>query len=254
MTERNQPDPGENSRTDKAIPDRTAEWFVPRFGPPRFRSLVGALFLPYTGMVLSFSVIGSALANPIHYDRVLAIVLIYFLGLGIAAHALDAIGSRGRKPWGAILTANQLWLASLASLALAYAIALYYIICFVPLLSIIAVAEGFFVFTYNLESFQGRFHTDGWFAFSWGFLPGLAGYIIQTNRISIAALAVSASMGLFGFIEINASRPYRDLRKQWAILHDEQRALMTRFEIILKSISFGVMLLGAGLLLGRMLG
>ena len=36
--------------------DRTTEWFVPRFGPPRFRAIVGLLFLPYTGMVLAYTV------------------------------------------------------------------------------------------------------------------------------------------------------------------------------------------------------
>ncbi len=45
------------------------------------------LFLPYTGMVLSFSIIGSMLADPVHWDRVLAVVVIYFLGLRISARA-----------------------------------------------------------------------------------------------------------------------------------------------------------------------
>ena len=81
--------------------DRKSEWFVPQFGPERFRSLVGLLFLPYTGMVLSFAAIGSMVADPIYWDRVLAITVIYFLGLGIGAHALDAAaicGARGLDP------------------------------------------------------------------------------------------------------------------------------------------------------------
>ena len=39
------------------------EWFVPKFGPVRFRVFVGLLFLPYTGMCLSFAIIGSMLAG-----------------------------------------------------------------------------------------------------------------------------------------------------------------------------------------------
>ena len=31
-------------------PTRMNEWFVPKFGPTRFRVFVGLLFLPYTGM------------------------------------------------------------------------------------------------------------------------------------------------------------------------------------------------------------
>src|SRR3954454_21669307 len=90
------------------MPDRRTEWFVPSFGPERFRVAVGLLFLPYTGMVLSFTVIGSMLAPAVHWDRVAAILLIYFLGLGIGAHALDAVGSRGAGPWGQVFSRRQL--------------------------------------------------------------------------------------------------------------------------------------------------
>ncbi len=232
--------------------DRGTEWFVPKFGSAKFRSLVGLLFLPYTGMVLSFSVIGSMLGTPVCWERVLAIVAIYFFGLGIAAHALDALGSKGLKPWGTIFTRLQLWSMAIISLVLAYSIAIYYVIRYVPLLLSTALCEGFFVFAYNLEWFQGRFHTDKWFAFSWGFLPVLAGYIMQTNKISIEALALAVSMAFFSFIEIKASRPYRDLKRRLNTLQDEEKMLMKRYEAILKSTSLGVIFLGGGLLIWRM--
>jgi hypothetical protein len=231
--------------------DRAAEWFVPKSGSARFRSFVGLLFLPYTGMVLSFSVIGSMLANPIHWDRVIAIVLIFFFGLGIGAHALDAIGSKGMKPWGTVFTRPQLWLLAIFALVIAYAVAIYYMVLYVPLLWSMALSEGFFVFAYNLEWFHGRFHADGWFAFSWGFLPVLSGYIIQTNRISVAALALAAAMAFFSLVEIKASRPYRSLKRRCDALLDHENELVLRFEVILKSVSVGVMLLGAGLLIWR---
>ena len=231
--------------------DRRAEWFVPKFGPAKFRSFMGLLFLPYTGMVLSFSVIGSMLADPLYWDRVVAIVVIYFLGLGIAAHALDALGSRSVKPWGTIFTRGQLWLLAVLSLSLAYLLAIYYMIRYVPWLWLLAVSEGFFVFAYNLELFKGRFHTDNWFAFSWGFLPVLAGYIMQTNKISIEALFLAISMALFSLVEIKASRPYKDLKQRSNDLKEEEKSLMVRYEAILKSISLGVILLGAGLLIWR---
>ena len=243
----------EMSAMDENSVDRRFEWFVPSFGPPRFRSVMGLLFLPYTGMVLSFSVIGSVLANPIHFERVLAIVVIYFLGLGIAAHALDALGSKGSKPWGSVLTRFQLWLMATLSLVLAYLVAIYYMVHYVPWLAFVAVCEGFFVFAYNLEWFQGRFHTDYWFAFSWGFLPALAGYIMQTNRISLGAFVVAISMALFSIVEIKASRPYRSLRKRSNRLGDEEKALMARYEAILKGISLGTIFLGGGLLICRIL-
>jgi hypothetical protein len=231
--------------------DRSSEWFVPRFGPPQFRSFMGLLFLPYTGMVLSFSVIGSMLAPSLHWDRVLAIVGIYFLGLGIAAHALDALGSKGLKPWGAIFTRGQLWLMAILSLSLAYLLAIYYMVRYVPWLWVLALSEGFFVFAYNLELFKARFHTDHWFAFSWGFLPVLAGYIMQTNGMSLEALTLAVSMALFSLVEIKASRPYKELKRRMNDLKEEEKSLMGRYEAILRSISLGVIFLGAGMLIWR---
>ncbi|MCX5914871.1 MAG: hypothetical protein NTV04_23415 [Deltaproteobacteria bacterium] len=233
---------------------RRSEWFVPKIGPPKFRSFIGLLFLPYTGMVLSFSVIGAMIASPLYWDRVLAIMVIYFLGLGIAAHALDALGSKTLKPWGTIFTRGQLWFMAALSLILAYLLAIYYMVRYVPVLWVLAISEGFFVFAYNLELFKGRFHTDTWFAFSWGFLPVLAGYIMQTNKISIAALTLAFAMALFSMVEIKASRPYKDLKQRIATLQEGERALMLRYEAILKSISLGVILLGTGLATWRMFG
>jgi len=239
---------------DSGAAPRGSEWFVPKFGPLRFRTFVGLLFLPYTGMVLAFSVIGSLLAEPISYGRLLAIVIIYFLGLGIAAHALDALGSKAIKPWGTVFTRTQLWFLATLSLVLAYGIAIYYMVRDVPLLWVVAVLEGFFVFAYNLEWFGGRFHTDRWFAFSWGALPVLAGYIMQTNRISVPALFLALSMALFSSIEIKASRPYKELKRRWPNLNSGEEALLRRYETLLKCISLGVILLGGGLLLWRIAG
>jgi hypothetical protein len=233
--------------------DRASEWFVPRFGSEKFRTAVGLLFLPYTGMVISFSVIGSMLSEVVHWDRVGAIAIIYFLGLGVGAHALDALGSKeANKPWGDVFTRRQLWLAAGASLGAAYLLAGYYIIRHVPLLALIAVLEGFFVFAYNLEWFKGRFHRDGWFAFSWGFLPVAAGYVIQTNGLSLSVLMAALSMALFSLVEIKASRPYKALKKRAPHLEADETGRMAHYESILKSISLGVIALGFGLLLFRL--
>jgi len=237
---------------DSAKPDRGSEWFVPRFGSPKFRRAIGLLFLPYTAMVIAFSVIGSMLAPELHWDRVAAIGFIYFLGLGIGAHALDALGSQTKKPWGDVFGKRQLWFLAGCSLTMAYLVAAYFMVRFVPNLIFIALIEGFFVFAYNLEWFGGRYHTDGWFAFSWGFLPVLAGYVMQTNTLSVAVLPVALSMALFSLVEIKASRPYKALKQCGPHLEETDRALMIRLEVILKSISLGVIVLGGGLLLFRL--
>lgn len=240
---------------DPETSQRTGEWFVPRFGPHGFRVFVGLLFLPYTGMVLAYTVIGSMMAVEIYWERLAAIIVIYFLGLGVAAHALDALGSRRSKPWGRTFTQRQLWILAGASLIGAYGIGIYYMIFYTPLLWVVAILEGFFVFAYNLELFDGRFHTDGWFAFSWGSLPVLAGYILQTNELSLAVMLVAAATGLLSLVEIKASRPYKALKRgEISAGEPDPDALATRLEHILKALSFGVILLGAGLLAWRWLG
>lgn len=238
-----------------ASKDRTREWYVPAFGPLAFRSFVGLLFLPYTGMVLAYAIIGSMMADPIYWDRVAAIAVIYFLGLGIGAHALDAVGSKTVKPWGTAFSTRRLWTIAIGTLVGAYAIGIYYMVLYAPLLWPIAILEGFFVFAYNLEWFGGRFHTDGWFAFSWGSLPILAGYILQTNSVSIGVLLIAASAGLLSLAEIKASRPYKTLKRTEPGLGGADRNEITeKLEGVLKSLSLGVILLGIGLLAWRWTG
>jgi small-conductance mechanosensitive channel len=227
---------------------RINEWFVPKFGPMRFRVFVGLLFLPYTGMCVSFAIIGSMLASEVAWDRLGAIALIYILALGISAHIADSLGSKKTKPWGSYFSKTQLLIIMGASLTAAYAIGIYYIVYFVPLLSIIAVLEGFFLFTYNYETWRGIFHNDFWFAVSWGSLPLLAGYIIQTNSISILALAVAGLTGLTSYAEIRMSRPYKRLKQR-----NSNDTLAGRLEIGLKILSVGTILFALSILAFRII-
>ncbi len=216
---------------------RLNEWFVPKFGSLRFRALIGMLFLPYTGMCISFTIIGSILAEMVYWDRVLAISIIYLLALGVGAHALDAIGSK-RKPWGDILGYRLLIVLALTSIALAYAIGIYYILLYVPLLSIIAIIEGFFLLAYNLEWFKGLFHNNISFSISWGALPLIAGYVMQTDSISLNALLASAVTALVAYTEIRVSRTYKELKRGEGYNRDHVIKIQ-RYESILKLLSLG---------------
>ena len=227
---------------------RINEWFVPKFGPLRFRVFVGLLFLPYTGMCVSFAIMGSMLASEIAWDRLGAIALIYMLALGISAHVADSLGSKKTKPWGSYFSKTQLLIIMAASLTAAYAIWAYYIAFFVPLLAIIAALEGFFLFTYNYEIWGGIFHNDFWFAVSWGSLPLLAGYIIQTNSMNILALAAAGLTGLISYAEIRMSRPYKHLKQK-----NSSDSLNYRLEIGLKVISVGTILLALCILAFRII-
>ena len=225
---------------------RLNEWFVPKFGPMRFRVLVGLLFLPYTGMCISFAVIGSFAASSVSWERVGAIALIYGLALGVGAHAADSIGSRKLKPWGSLFSKKQLVAVAGVSLVAAYAIGVYYIVYFTPLLAIIAVLEGFFLLAYNLELFGARFHNDFWFCVSWGFLPVMAGYVIQTNAIDAIPVFIGLAAGLVSYLEIKLSRPYKELKRR-----GEGKARAARLEVGLKLLSISTISVALVLLIIR---
>jgi hypothetical protein len=180
-------------------------------------------------MNASYVLIGSLLAHPAHFDRMLGMALAYLLAVGVSAHSLDAMAPN--KPWGDFLSKRQLLWIAVAGLVPALLLGLYYALAFAPLLLPIGFVELFFLLAYNLELFGGRFHGELWFAFSWGFLPVIAGFVVQTNLVNLTSLAA----GLFGFftafIEINASRPYKVMKKESG---DLAPPVVSRLESILK--------------------
>jgi len=212
--------------------DRTSEWFVPRFGSKNFRIGIGILFLPYTGMVVSFAAWGS-FATDFSLERLGAICILYFLALGISAHYLDSLGSK-TKPWG-VLPKKYIWIVSLLSLTGAFVIGLYYAFLDSPLLFPIGITESFFLFAYNLELFKGRFHNNLTFVISWGILPVLAGSVIQANTVTVETLLMSGLAGVLSYILIKTSRKYKELKKQ-SVDYSE----IYKKEMILKIISIGV--------------
>jgi hypothetical protein len=228
---------------------RKNEWWVPKFGPRGFRLFVGLSFFPYSLMNASYVLIGSLLAHTVHYDRMFGMAGVYLLAVGVSAHSLDAMAPN--KPWGDLLSKRQLTILAAAGLVPALAVGLFYALAYAPLLLPVGVAELFFLLAYNLELFDGRFHTDLWFAFSWGFLPVIAGFVIQTNLVSTASL-VGGLFGFFtAFIEINASRPYRALKKEPG---GTASPLARRLESILKGVVACVLAVAAFLLALAVLG
>jgi len=190
--------------------DRTDEWFVPKFGSRNFRRTVGILFLPYTSIVTCFAALGS-LSGQFEIERLAAICIIYFLALGISAHLLDAIGGK-TKPWGD-LPKKKLWLISMIVLGIAFSIGMYYAFLDSPLLFVIGIVEGFFLFAYNLELFGGKFHNNASTIFSWAILPVFAGSAIQTNSITIEAVMICGVSSIITYVLITTSRKYKHLKQ-----------------------------------------
>lgn len=232
-------------------PDSTRrhEWYVPRWGPERFRLLLGMSFFPYTLMNASYVLVGSLVAPSVDYGRMAGMALVYLLAVGVAAHSLDAMAPN--RPWGGFLSRSQLAGLAVAALIPACALGLYYAFTAALILLPLGLIELFFLLCYNLELVGGRFHTDFWFAFSWGFLPVLAGFAVQTGTLTLA----SAAAGLFGFftayVEINASRPYKALKGEPG---GRDSPLASRLEAILKGVVASVLVTALFLLLRAFFG
>lgn len=214
--------------------DRTSEWFVPKFGPRNFRVGVGILFLPYTSIVTCFAAWGS-LSGQFEIERLVAICVIYFLSIGVSAHCLDAVGGK-TKPWG-VLPKRLLFVIAMLALGITFTIGLYYAFLDSPLLFPIGIAEGFFLFAYNLEWFNGKFHNNPSTILSWGILPVFAGTAIQTNTINPETLLLSCISAIITYVLITTSRKYKELKQ-----NDAESSLVHKKEIILKSITFGMLI------------
>lgn len=214
--------------------DRTSEWFVPKFGPRNFRVSVGLLFLPYTSIVTCFAILGS-LSGEFVPERVIAIGIIYFLAIGVSAHCLDAVGGK-TKPWGE-LPKRKLFTIAMISLGIVFSIGLYYAFLDSPLLFPIGIAEGFFLFAYNLELFNGKFHNNFFTIISWGILPVLAGSVIQTNSISVESITIAGIAACVTFALITTSRRYKELKR-----NSGDKKEIKHKESILKTITFSVIL------------
>jgi hypothetical protein len=217
------------------------------------------LHLPYTSMVLSFVVIGAALAPRISWLLLGGTLLAYFLGLGIGAHFLDQIpgmGSRYVRHW----PERALWLGGLLSLSVAVGIGVVGAVFFVglPLLLLVSV-QGACAVGYPLAGwFGGALHRDSVFAVSWGSLPFLTSYYAQAGTVDLGSILVAVTLGAVAILEIRLSRASRRLRE---LARSEPRASprkgsppfssFRRFDRALQALSGLTVLVALGLFAGR---
>ena len=150
-----------------------------------WRDYVTLLHPPYTAWHLSFVAIGAALTPAFALSRLLPTLAAFFLAVGIGAHALDELHGR---PLQTRIPDAVLVALSAASLTLAVGIGVVGAAVVDPWIGAFVVAGSFIVVAYSLELFAGRFHTDNWFALSWGSFPVLTGFFAAAGTITLVAL------------------------------------------------------------------
>jgi len=186
---------------------RPAFYALPRGG---WRDYVTLLHLPYTAWHLAYVVVGGCLAAEVSWGRLGLTVLAFFLAMGIGAHALDELA--GRPLQTAIPAPLLAWLAVasvVAACAIGVAVALSFSLWLVPLIAL----GAFLVPAYNLELFGGRFHSDLWFALSWGALPVVTGSVACAGTIRAAAVIAAAWATVLSLAQRRLSTPVRRTRR-----------------------------------------
>src|SRR5204863_7647353 len=153
--------------------------------PGGWRDYVTLLHPPYTAWHLSYVVLGAALA-PEWRPGVLGLALAaFFLGMGVAAHALDELQGRPLRTRIGRRTLLVLAVVSLlAAAGIGVGTALY---TSVWRLAFVAAGE-FRAVANNLELFDGAFPNTMWFALGCGPLPVLPTDFSAAETISGTAL------------------------------------------------------------------
>jgi hypothetical protein len=193
--------------------------------PGGWRDLVTLLHPPYTLWHVSYVAIGAAAAPQIHAGRLAAAIAAFFLAVGIGAHSLDELHGR---PLGTRLSRRVLLTLAALGLGGALAIGVAGILVVSATLAPLVVAGAFLVPAYNLELFGGRFHTDFWFAASWGAFPALTGWwsnalALSSLREAIAAGAAVLACFWLSVAQRRLSTPVRQLRRRTIAVSGEQR-------------------------------
>lgn len=225
------------------------------------RDVWALLHPPYTAWHLSYVLIGAGLAPVLRLDRLLATLLAFFLAVGVSAHALDEL--RGR-PLRTEIPDGVLWAAAIAGLVGAVALGFAGVVVVgYGLLPFIA-AGVLFVFAYNLELLGGRLHGDFWFALSWGAFPVLTAFFAQSGRLSIGALLVAAAAYALSYGQRALSTPARLVRRRaqsvsgtmtmadGSAVDIDESTLLDPLELALRAFSWGVVLLGLGLVAAKL--
>jgi hypothetical protein len=175
-----------------------------------WRDYVTLLHPPYTLWHLSYVAIGAALAPQMKWALLGWTVLAFFLAMGIGAHALDELNGR---PLRTRIPSPLLVGLAIASIAGACAIGVavaagstWWLLPFVAFGAFVAVA-------YNLELFDGAFHSDLWFAVAWGAFPVLTAYFAAAERLRVEALAAAAAALLVSLAQRTLSTEVRFARR-----------------------------------------
>jgi len=229
--------------------------------PGGWRDWWTLLHPPYTAWHLSYVVIGAALAPRVSLAPLLATLAAFFLAVGLAAHALDELNGR---PLQTRIPAPTLVVVTVAGLAGALAFGVWGVWRVGWVLLPFMIVGPLLVVAYNAELFGGIIHTDLGFAAAWGAFPVLTAYLAETGRLALAPVLAAVAALALSAAQRRLSTPARTLRRRSVrvdgsmtladgqVVALDQVALLAPLEGALRAMSWGLVLLAAGLALARL--
>ena len=226
-----------------------------------WKDYLNLLHFPYTLWHLSYVVIGAALAQNLHPDRLIVTLVAFFLAVGIGAHAFDELNGR---PLGTKIP--SLVLGCMAVICLGAAVALGVVAGLVVTAWIFPfVAFGAFItVAYNLGLWHNRFHSDFWFALSWGAFPALTSYWINSTSLTSVAVLLALACFTLSYAQRVLSTQVRCIRRKTIsvqgtmVMVDDSTMDLDRFTLLLvperalRTLSVAIILFAASALAFRL--
>lgn len=154
------------------------------------------LHLRFAPCVYSFATIGAVMSPTFYLDRLLWTYLGIFFGLQMCAYKLDEL--KGRHMMTKIPN-NHLIATAIIGLISATLIGFYLSYLYGWHLLGILVLIAFSIISYNLEIFRGLFHSQLFFAITWGSLVVLGSYYLHSFTISLSIIFMALAVFIFAY-------------------------------------------------------
>jgi hypothetical protein len=177
-------------------------------GPWRRNAWLYGLRVPFSLVFLGWLTLAQAISPRFNIEIYLFTLLAAFLGLVVGAHYID-IGTAREKFSPYIEIPSRMLAVGVASVILGFAVGVYMAVRWdIVFLAFVAV-EGFAAFAYPREN-PKMVHSYLGFGLTWGTIPFLGAYLIESSTVSLLAVGLSVFVGFSAVMMHHLSVMSRD--------------------------------------------
>ncbi len=162
-------------------------------GPWKANTWVYGLRVPFSLIFIGWITLAQAIGPSFNLEIYLFTLLATFLGLVVGAHYID-IGSSKKKFSPYLRIPRYMLAVGIIAVALGVAVGAYMAFRWNLGFLIFVFVEGFAALSYPREN-PKVMHSYAGFGLTWGTIPFLGAYFIQTSTISLLAVGLSVFIG-----------------------------------------------------------